>query len=54
MGLGLEAPLDIPAQHRGLLDPTPALNRDVAHGEGAWIEAGGGGPAVLELLDGSV
>lgn len=51
---GAGGPLNVPSQHRGLPDLTPVLNRDVAHGEGAWLEAAGGGPAVLELLDGSM
>lgn len=34
--------MDIPAKHRGLIDPTRLLDSDVAHARGARIKAGGG------------
>lgn len=34
--------MDICAKHRGLIDPTPLLDSDVAHARGAGTEAGGG------------
>ena len=42
--------MHIPAKHRGLVDPIPFLDSDVAHAGGAWIEARGGctRPAVAD------
>lgn len=56
-GSVLRGPVNTPAKHRGLTDPTHVLDGNVAHARGARIEAGGGccpSTGVLWLTDGCV
>lgn len=43
--------MDIPAKHRGPIDPTPLLDSDVSHVREAWIEATSDCMDVLWLMD---